>query len=97
MSSDGSAARLNSDELAIIQQVLTEAGYTGDVMTTAPADFNAAAKLLIGLFKRGLRGRAELTSELHTAFGRHKYVAQIEVKALHRHAIRGWLTKRPLE
>ncbi len=95
MSSDGSAARLNSDELAIIQQVLTDAGYTGDVMTTAPADLNAAAKLLIGLFRRGLRGPADLAAELQTAFGHHKYVAHVEAKALHRHAIRGLLTKRP--
>lgn len=95
MSSDGFAARLNSDELAIIQRVLSDAGYTGDVMVTAPADFNAAAKLLIGLFKRGLRGHADLTAELQTEFGHHRYVAQVEAKALHRHAIRGLLTKRP--
>ncbi|KQV79262.1 hypothetical protein [Rhizobium sp. Root1220] len=72
--------RLNSEELAIVQQVLADAGYTGDVMISSPTDFNYAAKLLIGLFRRGMRDPLALKAELDAAFGPHSAGAAVDCR-----------------
>ncbi|WP_455872593.1 hypothetical protein [Rhizobium yanglingense] len=91
MSSEVIMKYLNSEDLGILQQVLSDAGYTGDIRFDQPRTFNAAARLLIQLFQAGTTSPAELASELDRHFGKAKRVVAMppSVPPFHRFAIQG--------
>ncbi|MCS0459553.1 hypothetical protein [Rhizobium favelukesii] len=69
MSSEKLTRFLTSDDLNVIQKILTDAGYSGHVWETTPP--NAAAKLLIRLFQEGMTEPADLVRELQRRLGSH--------------------------
>ncbi|APO73998.1 hypothetical protein AM571_CH01161 [Rhizobium etli 8C-3] len=91
MSSDVTMKNLTSDELGMLQQVLSDAGYTGDMLFDQPRTFNAAALLLIQLFQEGTTLPAELASGLDRHFGKAKRTVAMPptVAPFHRFAIQG--------
>ncbi len=69
MSLEPSPARLTAGQLDLIQKVLFDQGYTGNLVDGLATDYTAAAKLLIGHVKRGITDRAALATALEDAFG----------------------------
>ncbi|WP_160003897.1 hypothetical protein [Rhizobium sp. 18055] len=93
MSSNISLRSLTAADLKILRKVLGDAGYSSDVLTGASV--GTAAKLLIGLFQRGMTDPAELSAELEYRFGRSEKTIIPASNAHHQFAIRG-LPKRNL-
>jgi hypothetical protein len=91
------SAHLSSEELALIQKVLSDEGYTGTIAYDRPADYNAAAKHLIAQIRRGITDQKELAGALVVAFGKYTPKAAIKTTKMHRNAIRGLLAKRGSE
>ncbi|MBB4191904.1 hypothetical protein GGE45_001367 [Rhizobium aethiopicum] len=69
MSSEQETSHLTSADLRLLQDVLHEAGYSGNV-SPPPRLHNIAARLLITLFRAGTRNPEELKKDLEMVFGR---------------------------
>ncbi|PKA40316.1 hypothetical protein N2599_03625 [Rhizobium sullae] len=91
MSSEVTMKYLTNDDLGMLQQVLSDAGYTGDMLFEQPRTFNTAALLLVRLFQDGTTSPAKLAGELDRHFGKAKRVAAMPpaVSPFHRFAIQG--------
>ncbi|TDW32165.1 hypothetical protein EV128_10732 [Rhizobium azibense] len=94
MSSEFSTKYLTSQDLGMLQQVLSDAGYTDDILIEPPRPFNAAAKLMIRLFQQGMTDPTNLANELDRQFGKsRKMETAFAGSPLHRFAIQGLPTK----
>jgi hypothetical protein len=60
---------LKSKDLLMLQGVLDAAGYGPASSVSNPKSYNVAAKLLVGLFHRGMTSEEDLTMELERHFG----------------------------
>ncbi len=87
MSSDFTTRHMDSDDLALLQKVLADAGYSDDSVIAVPASI--AAKLLISLFQQGITDPADLTTELERSFGKPPKMKAIGLTLLHQYAISG--------
>jgi|EndMetStandDraft_7_1072992.scaffolds.fasta_scaffold226123_1 hypothetical protein len=87
MSSDFTKRHMDSDDLALLQKVLADAGYSDESVTDVPTSI--AAKLLIGLFQQGITDPADLTIELERSFGKPAKMQTIGRTLLHQYAISG--------
>ncbi len=87
MSSDFTKRHMDSDDLALLQVVLADAGYSDDSVTDVPTSI--AAKLLLSLFQQGTTDPAELTAELERSFGKHAKMQTVGRTLLHQYAISG--------
>jgi hypothetical protein len=67
--------------------VLTDAGYSSDVLTGTST--GTAAKVLINLFQAGMTDPLELRKELESRFGRSEPKVSVRNNTLHPLAIRG--------
>jgi hypothetical protein len=93
MSSETSTEYLTSDDLNVLHGVLSDAGYTDDILLTEPRRFNLASKLMIRLFREGITAPAELTIQLERHFGKPRKEATAYTASLHRFAIQGLPTE----
>ncbi|TCL70521.1 hypothetical protein [Rhizobium sp. BK251] len=89
MSSSQSVISLTSADLKMLQSVLSDAGYTGDICANPPREFNIAAKLLIRLFQEGITERVQLTAALERYFGSSVKETRLTRSPLRRYAIQG--------
>ena len=87
MFSDSTKKHMDSDDLALLQKVLADAGYSDDSVTDVPTSI--AAKLLISLFQQGITDPAELTTELERSFGKPAKMQATGLTLLHQYAISG--------
>ncbi|KQV79627.1 hypothetical protein [Rhizobium sp. Root1220] len=90
--SSGPSKNLTAANLDLLRKVLTETGYTGELLAEGPTD--VAAKSLIRLFQNGVRDPAVLKTELERRFGRPEKKVFL-TSGLHRLAIRGISTTDP--
>ncbi len=81
MSSEQEIFYLTSADLRLLQDVLHEAGYSGNVLPP-PRPHNIAARLLITLFRTGTRNPEELKKALEMAFGRPQMPAPLYSRPL---------------
>ena len=88
MSSNINATYLSSDDLNLLQGVLSRAGYTADLLIESPETFNVAAILLIKLFQDGVTEPRDLTIALERHFGRVR-TKPVALPAMPRYAIQG--------
>ena len=94
MSSAISAKYLTSEDLNMLQRVLSDAGYTDSILIEQPRPFNLAAMLMIRLFQEGMTAPAKLTVELERHFGKFKKESTASSgPPLHRFAIQGLPTE----
>jgi hypothetical protein len=89
MSSDLTSRCLTTDDLRLLQQVLIDCGYTGNIASGQSAGPNLAGRLLIHLYQDGMTDPSELCDELTRRFGRTKKDVPIAESQLHKDAIRG--------
>ncbi|MDM9649300.1 hypothetical protein [Rhizobium sp. S163] len=87
MSSTPSSRLLTASDLNVLRKVLTDAGYSSDVLTGTST--GTAAKVLISLFQSGMTDPVELQTELDSRFGRSEQKASFASNTLHPLAIRG--------
>jgi hypothetical protein len=72
MSSEISTQNLTDDNMNMLRAVLSDAGYTDDILLKQPRRFNLAAKLMIRLFREGTTVPADFTIQLDRHFGNPK-------------------------
>lgn len=90
MSSEFPQEYLTAEDLNLLQDVLSKAGYTCDILLDKPSKFNVAALLLVRLFQEGVTAPADLADELVRHFGRNTPDIQLDtVSPFHRFAIQG--------
>jgi hypothetical protein len=84
-----SSIYISPGDLRMLQQVLTDAGYTAEIASGTTATPNVAAMLLIRLFQEGTTDPQELSRLLVQRFGSHTKPQPIASRLLHADAIRG--------
>jgi hypothetical protein len=79
-----------SEEATLVQSVLDEAGYTGQLAPTVGHQLDPAAQLLVKLVRQGITDRGVLSGELRKHFG-HVPVETVLYKPINknRQAIQG--------
>jgi hypothetical protein len=87
MSSTLAPRLLTASDLDVLRKVLTDAGYSSDVLSGTST--GTAAKVLISLFQAGMADPVELQTELENRFGRSEPKVRLVSKPLHPLAIRG--------
>jgi hypothetical protein len=87
MSSTLAPRSLTASDLNVLRKVLTDAGYSSDVLTGTST--GTAAKVLINLFQAGMTDPLELRKELESRFGRSEPKVTVRNNTLHPLAIRG--------
>ncbi|NLS07248.1 hypothetical protein HGP14_28550 [Rhizobium sp. P32RR-XVIII] len=89
MSSAITTQNLTDDNMNMLHGVLSDAGYTDDILLTQPQGFNLATKLMIRLFREGMTAPADLTIQLDRHFGIPEEEAAAYAGPLPRFAIQG--------
>jgi len=89
MSSDLNSPCLTTDDLRLLQQVLDDCGYTGNIASGQSTGPNLGARLLIHLYQGGMTDPTALCDELTRRFGRTRKDVPVAEKLLHKDAIRG--------
>ncbi len=87
MSSALAPRLLTASDLNVLRKVLTDAGYSCDVLTGTST--GTAAKVLIKLFQAGMSDPLELQNELESRFGRSERKVSVPSNTLHPLAIPG--------
>ncbi|KQV79260.1 hypothetical protein [Rhizobium sp. Root1220] len=78
---------ITSDQLQLVQQVLTDGGYSAQVWTASPP--NVAAQTLITLIQDGMSDPIDLARELELRFGQAKKGSAALQRAVNQLADRG--------
>jgi len=90
MSSEISTSHLETEDLTMLQGILVSCGYTGNISVHSDGHMNAAAKLLIKLFREGVKDPAQLANALHRNFDMTDTGSKIlPFSGLHRYAVYG--------
>jgi hypothetical protein len=89
MSSELPTQNLTDDNMNMLHGVLSDAGYTEDILLPQPRRFNVATQLMIRLFQEGMTDPADLTVQLDQHFGTAKKEAAGYAGQLPRYAIQG--------
>jgi hypothetical protein len=89
MSSEIPTQNLTDDDMNMLHGVLSDAGYTDDMLLAQSPRFNLATKLMIRLFREGMTAPADLTIQLDRHFGKPNKEAFAYAGKLPRYAIQG--------
>lgn len=90
MSSKIDTTNLKAKDLKMLNEVLAVCGYTGTISGNPKGELNIAAKLIIRLFRQGLRQPAQLADALYRNFDRPGMQPNvIDFPGVHREAAPG--------
>ncbi|MBB3595153.1 hypothetical protein FHX08_005563 [Rhizobium sp. BK529] len=90
MSSTIDTTNLKAKDLKMLDGVLAACGYTGTISGNPKGELNVAAKLIIRLFRQGLRQPAQLADALYRNFDRPGMQPNvINFPGRHREAVQG--------
>ncbi|TCR95975.1 hypothetical protein [Rhizobium sp. BK418] len=90
MSSKIDTTNLKEKDLKMLNEVLVACGYTGTISGNPEVELNIAAKLIIRLFREGLRQPAQLADALYRNFDRPGMQPNvIHFRGVHRESVGG--------
>lgn len=89
MSSASEQGLITSNDLKMLQSVLSDAGFGVDMLEEDERSFNDAARKIIQLFQDGMNDPADLKEEMLFLFGIQKRERVTFRKPLPRYAIQG--------